>query len=50
MAMENLAQAVARLTTAVYGTKGTYVVSYRTYVDPFDAVMVWRLSDGRRRT
>lgn len=44
MAMENLAQAVARLTTAVYGTKGTHVVSYGTYVYPFDAVMVRRLS------
>ena len=50
MAMENLAQAVERLTTALYGTKGTHVVSYGTYVYPFDAVMVRRLSDGRRRT
>ena len=102
MAMENLAQAVERLTTAGYEddfraersglraartgrihepelliidevvrfegatdpdeeaavfalkserdeTKGTYVVSYGIYMDPLDAVMVRRLTDGRRR-
>ena len=48
MAMENLAQAVERLTTAVYWNQD--VVSYGTHVDPFDAVMVRRLSEGRRRT
>jgi hypothetical protein len=42
--------AVFALNSEMYGTKGTYVVSCGTYVDPFDAVMVRRLTDGRRRT
>jgi len=42
--------AVFALNSEMHGTEGTYVVSYGTYVDPFDAVMVRRLSDGRRRT
>ena len=50
MPMENLAQAVECLTTAAYWNQGNHVVSYGTHVDPFDAVMVRRLSEGRRRT
>ena len=42
--------AVFALNSEMYETKGTYVVSYGTYVDPFDAVMVRRLTDGWRRT
>jgi len=41
-------QAVFALSCEMYGTKGTYVVSYGI-VDPFDAVMVRRLTDGRQR-
>ena len=33
----------------VHGTKGTYVVTYGPYVDPLDAEMVHRLTDGRQR-
>jgi hypothetical protein len=33
----------------IHGTKGTYVVTFGPSVDPLDAAMVRRLSDGRRR-
>jgi hypothetical protein len=33
----------------VHGTKGTYVVTFGPSVDPLDAEMVRRLTDGRRR-
>ena len=32
-----------------HGTRGTYVVAYGPSVDPLDAEMVHRLTDGRRR-
>lgn len=32
----------------VHGIKGTYVVAYGAAVDPLDAAVVRRLSDGRR--
>ena len=31
------------------GTRGTYVATYGTYVDPLDAEMMRRLQHGRRR-
>jgi len=43
-------EAVFAVNSEMYGTKGTYVVSCGTYVDPFHAVMLRRLTDGRRRT
>ena len=33
----------------VHGARGTYVVAFGPYVDPLDAEMVRRLSDGRPR-
>ena len=32
-----------------HGTRGTYVVAYGPSMDPLDAEMVGRLTDGRRR-
>ena len=41
--------AVFALNSKKSGTKGTYVVAYGIYADPADAMMVRRLTDGRRR-
>jgi hypothetical protein len=41
---------VYALESESHDTKGTYVVTYGTYVDPFDAEMVRRLSRSAARS
>lgn len=40
---------VFALRCEIHGTRGTWVVTFGPSVDPLDAEMVRRLSDGRRR-
>jgi hypothetical protein len=40
---------VFALSSGSYGTRGTYVVTYGTYVDPIDAEMMRRLPHGPQR-